>query len=462
MICLGRDPLFDIDAQVPKKYPEQTLIGQLGVNLIERRVLQMGWVWNATHIEAGIDGYIEIRDPSTGRATNLILQVQSKATSKELIRETSDTFEFPVEERDLEYWLSGNAPVILICSRPSTDEAYWVDLKDYFRNPSSRISRRIAFNKKSDSFGIGARERLQALAIPRNSGVYLAPPPRTETLITNLLPVVRLAPHLKTAATTFTDGRVIRSLLGSDAQSPDAWVLKNKRVLSFSDLGADAWRDVIEQGSIEMHPTSDWARSDDVERRNEFSDLLMRTLRAKFRKDHIAYDRDGRYFYFMALATDIVRKVGYASLRRHAERTVVHAVLSKKNRNHIQYFRHAAFVPQFVRYDGQWHLVIVPTYHFTSDGWRPYPWYESKLKGIKALEKNAAVLGQVVMWAALLADQTHQLFGGTESPHFGFGDLVSGPIDAGVNEDWWLTNEDDASVARGAPLFESSGSSDEV
>ena len=41
----------------------------------------MGFLWNPTGLEAGIDGYIEIRDDATSEVTNCIIQVQSKATS---------------------------------------------------------------------------------------------------------------------------------------------------------------------------------------------------------------------------------------------------------------------------------------------------------------------------------------------------------------------------------------------
>ena len=127
----------------------------------------------------------------------------------------------------------------------------------------------------------------------------------------------------------------------------------------------------------------------------------------------------------------------------------MHAFPSKKNPTQIQFFRHAAFKPAFVRLSERWYLVITPTYHFTSDGWRPYPFYESKLKGIKGLEKNAAVLGQVVMWASLLKDRPQQLFESSKSSFIGFSDIVSAPIAAGLNEEWWLTNEEDA-LTRGS------------
>jgi len=131
-----------------------SLIGQQGINLIATTVAEMGYLWTPTtgHSDAGIDGYIEIRRTDTGEATNFILQVQSKATAREWENETDEDFNFRCEERDLVYWLQGNAPVILVVSRPRTNEAYWVSIKDYFRDIETRKSKKVHFNKKSSRF----------------------------------------------------------------------------------------------------------------------------------------------------------------------------------------------------------------------------------------------------------------------------------------------------------------------
>jgi hypothetical protein len=108
----------------PKKISHQDITGDRGIALIHSIVGEMGFVWNPTGLEAGIDGYIEIRDAITGEMTNFIIQVQSKATDKDFQAETADSFDYYCDSRDIDYWLGGNAPVILIRSRPSSNEAY--------------------------------------------------------------------------------------------------------------------------------------------------------------------------------------------------------------------------------------------------------------------------------------------------------------------------------------------------
>src|SRR2546430_13274983 len=153
----------------------QSVIGQRGGNLIEKRILEMGWLWHPTGVfDAGIDGFIELRDPATGEALNSIIQVQSRAANGRFTGETDRQFEYLCTERDLAYWLAGNAPVILVCSRPDTEEAYWVSLKDYFRDPERRRSRRIVFDKQRDRLTGDAREPLQRLAIPKDAGIYFS------------------------------------------------------------------------------------------------------------------------------------------------------------------------------------------------------------------------------------------------------------------------------------------------
>src|SRR5262245_19095454 len=129
-----------------KKRSHQDIIGGQGIALINQLVLAMGYIWRETGWDAGIDGQIEIRDAATGEMTNRIIQVQSKATEAAFSAETSDTLEYLCKETDLNYWLNGNAPVILVRSRPKTGEAYCVSVKDYFSDPKRLKDRRVVFS----------------------------------------------------------------------------------------------------------------------------------------------------------------------------------------------------------------------------------------------------------------------------------------------------------------------------
>ncbi len=135
-----------------KKIHRSSVIGQQGVNLIESVVLGMGYLWYPTSgTEAGIDGSIEIRDPETGEVTNSIVQVQSKATANPFQGETESGLDYRCSEKDLDYWMQGNAPVILVVSRPQSEEAYWVSVKNYFADPKRRAARKVRFDKTPEN-----------------------------------------------------------------------------------------------------------------------------------------------------------------------------------------------------------------------------------------------------------------------------------------------------------------------
>lgn len=61
-----------------KKILQTGITGQQGVNLVENVVLKMGFLWHATGVlEAGNDGFIEIRDSTSGEVTNSIGTVRN-------------------------------------------------------------------------------------------------------------------------------------------------------------------------------------------------------------------------------------------------------------------------------------------------------------------------------------------------------------------------------------------------
>lgn len=143
-----------------KKVSDQSIIGQKGINLIEQIVLEMGFVWTQTRIEAGTDGIIELRDDSTKEATNFIINVQSKASETQYVAKNRNTFSYICKKEDLEYWLKGNCPVILVCSNVKEKKAYWVSIKDYFEDPRRRKTRKITFSKVNNLFTVGCKDEL--------------------------------------------------------------------------------------------------------------------------------------------------------------------------------------------------------------------------------------------------------------------------------------------------------------
>ncbi|MFB3924331.1 MAG: DUF4365 domain-containing protein [Terriglobia bacterium] len=422
-----------------KKILHTDIVGKQGINLIEKVCYEMDFLWHATGLEAGIDGHIEIRNANTGEVTNLVIQVQSKATEQSFEAETETSLSYTCRERDLEYWLAGNAPVVLIRSRPKTHEAYWVPLKEYFTDLNRRKSRKIVFDKKSDRFDRTARDRLLHLAVPADSGLYLGASPKQETIYSDLLRLSRFPDCYFVARTEFrTRGEVFALLREITPNVRGEWILRDKQIYSFHDLTTPPWTQISEGGTVEEHNTSEWALTDSADRQKRFVELLNACLREQLYARGVIFSRENQYYFWRATPDLSPITFAYQSREKRAERTVFKGYPSKSDHTRMSYYRHSAFEGRFVRYDGQWFLQIKPTYHYTRDGWQLSRFQPDALSGIKRLEKNQAVNGQVIAWGHLLQETT--LF--DKPPRFlEFTALLEFPIDAGLDDESWLKRE---------------------
>ncbi len=430
---------------MPKKISQSKTIGEQGIHIIGEIVFGMGFLWYPTGgVEAGTDGFIEIRDSETGEVTNCIIQVQSKATQNTRLQaETETSFEYPCEERDIDYWLQGNSPVILIVVKTCTREAFWVSIKDYFRDAKRGQSKKVLFEKVRDRFDVNARASLMHLAIPRNSGLYLAPRPKQEKLYSNLLRISRLAEHLYTAYTLTEDESKAYSRLQKIGRDlGQEWLLKENFVLSFHDLREPPWTEICDRGTIEEYDVEEWSLSNRLERQQEFVWLLNKALREKVKSDLSFYQKKQQHYYYFKPTADLSsRRYYYRSIEKKTHRDVFQPYL-KKNSEEVAYYRHSAFQGQFIRVESNWFLEVTPTYFFTRDGYIRDKFERQKLSGIKRLEKNSAVFGQLVMWAEYLSTPPQGELFTPRYPFLEFDWLEEFEIDVGIDDSIWLRNED--------------------
>lgn len=392
-------------------------------------------------VEAGIDGFIEIRDIVTGEVTNSMIQVQSKATQQTRLQaETETSFEYRCEQRDIDYWLQGNAPVILIVVKVTTREAYWISLKDYFKEPEKRRSRKLIFNKQRDRFDQSCRDALIQLAISENSGIYLAPIPTTERLYSNLLKVSYFSEYIYIAESKYQDLKTIyRKLDLPNSPAPNEWKLKEGYLLSFHDLNQERWHRVCDSKTVKALVSAEWASSSDPEIQRDFVWLLNRALREKFKQD-LNYSKEKNCYYFRPTHDLSTRNLKYKSITNRTNRDVFKAY-KKKNSDEIAYYRHSAFEGFFKRFGKFWYLEITPTYFFTSDGYRRSKYFDENLKGIKRLEKHPAVFGQLVMWAGFLKEDRQTDMFKLKYPFLEFEELEALEMDIGIDDALWLKNE---------------------
>lgn len=403
----------------------------------------MGYVWHDRRVDAGIDGEIELRDPATELALNRLILVQSKASELPFTRETATSFEYICSPADLAYWLDGNAPVLLVCSHPSTDEAWWVSIKDYFADQGRRASRRVHFDKGTMRFDADAASALFDLAMPADSGLYLPPPPLQEQLTSNLLAVTSVPARIHSAPTCATDGAdAVARLAAVDARDSD-FLLRAGQVHSFRAL-TDAPLSTLVAGNpaavLTSVPTSTWADSDDANLLRWYVELMTRTLRDMLHAE-LAWRAPGSYLYFKATSTLKPRRIRSSFGRQRTVFTPYYR--NPDDPTKLSYCRHDAFLPQFTRVDGRWYLQVSPTYHYTRDGHEPSLFAEELLSGLKRRERHRAVFLQVKMWANYLQDDLRLR---EPEPPLRFGRLATVDVDHGIDETRWKLDRVDGAA----------------
>ena len=94
---------------------------------------------------------------------------------------------------------------------------------------------------------------------------------------------------------------------------------------------------------------------------------------------------------------------------------------------------------RFFRYDQAWYLEVTPTYVFTQpDGITPSKYHPDWLAGIKKLERNSSILGQLIMWEELLAGSDDLLSDGY--PFLAFDRLLNFQTAHGIDDDAWTAS----------------------
>jgi hypothetical protein len=378
-----------------KTVTRQTLIGEAGINLIAQRATEMGYLFHPRRVDHGIDGHLDLVDSRTGALLNLVLLVQSKAQDAPFANETPDSFHYLCRPADLNLWLAGNAPVLLIFSHPKTGEAWWVDVKAAFPTPQSRAARRIDVDKKAQRFDRDAAALLLEVGMPRDLGLYLRPAPKPETIESNLVPVQELPPKIFVGRSAASDYRAAGELLGP-SRTRNVWVLRDGNVLSFHDLRTSGLA-VLAASDIEEHDTAEWAGTQDQDALWTFTDLLSRTILGGY--PELRWHNSRKHVHFQRSHDLQARKIPSGSANR--KRTVF-APHGDDGAGGVGFYSHAALTIRPRRIAGRWYVQLEPDYCFTSDGVNEHRNADRLRAGIKRLDKHAAVKGWVRMWALFL------------------------------------------------------------
>lgn len=413
----------------PKTVTRQVLIGERGIALIARRCLDMNYLFHPRRVDHGIDGHIDLVDPDSGVALSLALLVQSKAQDLPFSGENDHSFHFVCDQRDLDYWLAGNTPVVLVFSHPNQESAWWVEVKEAFRDATARASRTVRIDKRTQAFDKSAAASLLRLAQPRASGLYLRPPPIDERLTTNLLPLVVLPPVIHVARAVVTDYTSAWDRLPEPRPRSAAWTLGNGQVASFENLRTAGLGPLLE-GPMSVVPVEEWSDSTDPGVMNRFSRLVSATV--EHAHPELRRHASRKHVHFRPTEDLSPRKAGKRA--GAAGRTVFGPHMAKSDPTRVSYYHHAALQMRFRRIAKRWYCQLEPGYCFTYDGLQESSFADNLLAGIKRRERHAAVAGWTAMWAAHLTDEPN-LF--SRPRPLRFAPLLTVDVDRGIDDRWW-------------------------
>lgn len=415
-----------------KRIDVSTHRGDAGVALIHLRTSQMGFVWHDRAVDAGIDGTIEIRDPVTGAMSNRHLLVQSKASARPFAGENDRSFHYACAQRDIDYWMRAEAPVLLICSHPEAEEAWWTHVQGWFSDPVRRASGRIDFDKATQRFDSTAASRLLALADPHADARVVTADQRPEILLSNLLPVT-VPQTIYSCPTAATSAGEIYQAMRADPSAVTRldWTLHDGRLFTLLDPTDAALARAV-TGPPEPIGVEEWA-TDPVSERNLVR-LLNRALIHDVASD-CTYHSGRDLIYFSATPDLTNRKVAGGTGQ---PRLVFHAKHNKRT-GKISYYKHAALRWQFLHLDGEWLCALTPEAHYTRDGHRDSRFIADLLAGLKRLDRNPAVRGHVRMWATYLRGE-RPLLDQDATRLLDFGPPLSFTSQVGIDDTDWLTD----------------------
>lgn len=433
-----------------KKISNSDIIGDGGIALIHRVVNEMGCTWHPTRApEAGIDGFIEFRDPATGVMLSKFVFVQSKAT---LTPFNSGSITYTCEPNDLAYWLSfKEGPIILVYSNPDTGEAYWKHLQGYFADPERRASRKVFFDRERDRFDKFAYDRLLRCATEGHPGFELPLHSGYEMVYSNLLTIRRLPKQLYFAKTRYSKPRAIwAALRAQGCGSVREWAHRGDRILSVHDLAEPPWREICDPGTVESFTPEEWWGLGDLDGRNDFIHLLKQCLRSRLAKDNVYYDRDEGCFYFAPNSSEIERQIRYRTRTGRDEPRTVISRYSKTlpDGSERVYYRHFAFEARFRVYEGTFYLQLDPTHWYSKDGRTPLPNSGNLKTGMRRMEKNEAMRNHLIFLEFYLQDpRIEDLFSSSEQdPYLGFGELLAFRSKVVVPDKEWLEVESEGEL----------------
>lgn len=199
------------------------------------------------------------------------------------------------------------------------------------------------------------------------------------------------------------------------APPADYYCDREGHVYTFSTFSSEPWKSLVGSGVIKPLPSfksSDWSLSRHLAQQNEFTKLLQRNLEqlcsnvgTEFK---LAWSKELKCYLFQAVPDMKIGKLKVTALSKLGTREVFKAIDNTLpgREGEIQHWKHQGFRHRFFTFGGLWFLNIEPFWAFTGDGKASQSrMHASSSRNMRKPERNRAVLGHVLFWAALLCKE---------------------------------------------------------
>jgi hypothetical protein len=223
------------------------------------------------------------------------------------------------------------------------------------------------------------------------------------------------------------------------------WVDYEGKIFTFHDLDDSSLplNRVIDQGTITTIEPDEFYDVDENQER-VFKSLLQRCLQQKLYRQQVHWQHQEHLYFFTEDGDANVRLERWPSNPIHG-REVFKRFAKKGEPDKTLHYKHLAFRTAFQRFDNQWYLQIMPDWFFSSNRYRRSFYHEDNVKWLKLQEKNPQVFNELRFIVHFLRrGRQPELFAPHTPdtyPFLSFGELLTFPSPARVDDKEWLNKE---------------------
>jgi hypothetical protein len=159
---------------IRKRRPRQHVIGEMGVNFLERQVLRRGHqLRRVPEPEYGTDALMLHFSPETGEIENGWIEFQVKATDEPNFVDRGRSVACTVELAHVRYWLWEVAhPFILVLYDARKHRAFWIDIEAYLENEKIEDQQTLTVHIPTrNNLTIKAIDRFREMSLARQQQI---------------------------------------------------------------------------------------------------------------------------------------------------------------------------------------------------------------------------------------------------------------------------------------------------